>query len=332
VDAAFANTDTTALHAVDAPLAMPDHSPAKNDVRPLHASDAADIVASHAPVRTSVKPDHADCAPDVIPDHSPVKNELRPFQIETAVDDTACHAETRNEVNDDHAFLPTSVCVKNQTSAPTTAVMATMIAPIGLAAMTAPKARQTVEDMVVTAFHASCAFLTRPIPPATLFRAAPNPPSSGMSVMNLMTPLAAPVMPDNAPGIAASPELTAPRPLDARTTPPIPAASGPSQSALFPIKETAADTASTTSESRLMTVGKCMTADAPTSPKTDIRGDSCDARSPMLSKRPLMESSRLDTASRTFSRKSTTGLSSSTLNALWNAVVKSPLLSRSTAP
>ena len=46
---------------------------------------------------------------------------------------TDCHAEERNEVNEAHALRPVSVCVKNQTSAATSAPIAVTTRTIGFA-------------------------------------------------------------------------------------------------------------------------------------------------------------------------------------------------------
>ena len=46
---------------------------------------------------------------------------------------TDCHADERNEVNEAHALRPVSVCVKNQTSAATSAPIAVTTRTIGFA-------------------------------------------------------------------------------------------------------------------------------------------------------------------------------------------------------
>ena len=64
------------------------------------------------------------------------------------------HVSVSHEVNAAHALRPTSVWVKNQTSAATTAAMATAIAPMGFAAMTALNAPCTAVAILVAALHA----------------------------------------------------------------------------------------------------------------------------------------------------------------------------------
>ena len=122
---------------------------------------------------------------------------------------TDCHADERNEVNEAHALRPTSVCVQNQTSAATKAATPTTIAPMGFAAMTALNAPCTAVAIFVAVLHAVCAVLTRLSPPAICLSMATGPPKSIMSMMPLLTPLAAVVTVFMVPVSACRPLLSA---------------------------------------------------------------------------------------------------------------------------
>ena len=139
---------------VVAVVLMPVHTPDRNVVIDVHAPVTPPPIVCHRPVKKPAMPSHADCTVPVIVAHRLARNSPSPFHIALAPSTSAAHVSDSHEVNAAHALRPTSVWVKNQTSAATTAAMATAIAPMGFAAMTALNAPCTAVAILVAALHA----------------------------------------------------------------------------------------------------------------------------------------------------------------------------------
>ena len=199
----------TLVKIVVAVVLMPVHTPDRNVVMLVHAVVMPPLIVTHRPERKATKPFHASEAPCVIDCHNPVRNSPSPFHTALAPSTSAVHVSESHEVNAAHALRPTSVWVKNQTSAATTAATATTIAPMGLAAMTALNAPCTAVAIFVAVLQAVCAVLTRLSPPAICLSMATGPPKSIMSMMPLLTPLAAVVTVVMVPVSACRPLLSA---------------------------------------------------------------------------------------------------------------------------
>ena len=121
---------------------------------PVHTPVTLPLIVCHRPAKKPAMPSHADCTPPVIVAHRSARNSPSPFHIALAPSTSAAHVSDSHEVNAAHALRPTSVWVKNQTSAATTAAMATAIAPMGFAAMTALNEPCTAVAILVAALHA----------------------------------------------------------------------------------------------------------------------------------------------------------------------------------
>ena len=120
----------------------------------VHAPVTPPLIVCHRPVKKPAMPSHADCTVPVIVAHRLARNSPSPFHRSCAVATIVFHVSVSHEVNAAHALRPTSVWVKNQTSVATTAAMATAIAPMGFAAMTALNAPCTAVAILVAALHA----------------------------------------------------------------------------------------------------------------------------------------------------------------------------------
>ena len=114
------------VHAAVAVLEIPCHKVTKNSTIPFQAI----FIPSITLFQTSTAPFQRFIAPSEMVVHKPEKNSTRPF-----------HKPTTKSTKALQICLPVSVWVKNQTNAATTAVIATTKAPIGLAAITALKAK-----------------------------------------------------------------------------------------------------------------------------------------------------------------------------------------------
>ena len=99
--------------------------------------------------------------------------------------------------------------MKNQTRAATTAAIAVMIAPMGLAETTALNAPWTAVAALVTELHVCCAVETMFRFEPSFFTICTGPPRSIMSWMPLLMPLAAPVTVSIVPLSATRPLLSA---------------------------------------------------------------------------------------------------------------------------
>ena len=176
---------------------------------PLNIVVAVVLMPFQTPDRNEVIDVHALVMPPLIADHRLARNSPSPFHIALAPSTSAAHVSDSHEVNAAHALRPASVWVKNHASAATTAATATAIAPMGLAAMTALNAPCTAVAIFVAVLHAVCAVLTRLSPPAICLSMATGPPRSVMSMMPLLTPLAAVVTVFMVPVSARRPLLSA---------------------------------------------------------------------------------------------------------------------------
>ena len=176
---------------------------------PFHTVFHTEDTPSQMPVKKLEMPPHTDCATELIPSHNPEKKLESPSQTALPTSQIFCHASPSHDVNAAHALRPTSVWVKNQTSAATTAAMAVIIAPMGLAAMIALNAPCTAVAALVAALHAVCAFLTMLSCPPICLSICTGPPRSIMSWMPLLTPFAAPVTVSIVPLSTCNPLLRA---------------------------------------------------------------------------------------------------------------------------
>ena len=124
-------------------------------------------------------------------------------------------------MNAAHALRPTSVWVKNQTSAATTVAKIVTQKPAGFALRTALKARWMAVPALVTAFHASCAFCAILVDAAIFWMRPEMPP---MPLTRSVTPLAAFLtftaalkMPSSPPATAVMPAVAVLKPRNAVT-------------------------------------------------------------------------------------------------------------------
>ena len=211
----------TLVKIVVAVVLMPVHTPDRNVVIDVHTPVTPPPIVCHRLVKKPAMPFHADCTPPVIVAHRLARNSPSPFHIALAPSTSAAHVSDSHEVNAAHALRPTSVWVKNQTSAATTVAKIVTQKPAGFALRTALKARWMAVPALVTAFHASCAFCAILVDAAIFWMRPEMPP---MPLTRSVTPLAAFLtftaalkMPSSPPATAVMPAVAVLKPRNAVT-------------------------------------------------------------------------------------------------------------------